>query len=187
MHKAGQDKGAASYIVIHPSRLTIFQSLKCKLLNFKKDTIAHEWYGNPLDASTESLTTTLMAFTKPKSGKDVFTTEMNVYICQRMRLLINAVWQEDSENEDDNNQDSKDDNNDGNNNNNNNNNQDDNDGEEDQEDEFFDADLALVHKVNCNATGCYQQILGWMWGLLTAEEWEVRENEAAKIVTDQDQ
>ncbi len=131
-----------------------------------------------------------MAFTKPKTGKDMFAAAMNNYIHRRVHLLITAVrWVDDEclndedkaadkEDEvDDNNEDEdeaqiKDDH---------------RDQDDEEQDNFFAVGLGLVHKANCNPASCYKHILVKMWGSLTDEEQEAKEEEEMKVEMDCDQ
>lgn len=128
---------------------------------------------NSSDVSVKSLTTALMAFAKPKTGKNMFATVMNDYICQRVHSLITAVQQVDDEcsddedkaadkenKVDDNNEDEdkgqvKDDH---------------KDQDDEEQDDFFAVDLGLVYKANCNSASCYQHILVRIWSSLTDKE-----------------
>ncbi|PBK63590.1 hypothetical protein ARMSODRAFT_979739 [Armillaria solidipes] len=151
------------------------KGLKRKLLNFKKDTAACEKHTNSSDISVESLTTALMAFAKPKTSKDLFAAVMNNYICQREDDECSddedeAMMDDDDDNEDEGQAED-----------------DHRDQDDEDQDDFFEVDLGLVRKANCNPAGCYQHILARMWGSLTDEEREAKDEEVTKVDTDCDQ
>ncbi len=127
------------------------------MLNFKEDAATRTRRNEVSVTSTESSTAALLAFAKPKTGKDIFAATMNDVICRRVRQLIEEVQKQDDEyhaDEDDEDHDQEED-------------DDEDEDNYEEDDEFFETDLALVRKVNCNRVGCYQRILGRMWGTLS--------------------